>query len=92
MKKTKSAKGNKNEKKDTKAVNTPETPNIPFTKEVKDLMRAHKKLFFAIASDCKSRVQTMAAMYSIHAALTNLEFEDCNKIFAPKQAKRVGHD
>ena len=55
----------------------------PFAKELKAMTLAHKKLFLAIANNCNSRVQTMASMYTIHASLTNLEFEECNKIFNP---------
>ena len=58
-----------------------ESPVCTFRKEVKALTLAHKNLFLAIANDCKSRVQTMASMYTIHSLLTNLEFEECNRIF-----------
>lgn len=73
-------KKNKEVKKVTKAKKT-ESQTCPFGKEVEALTLAHKKLFLAIANDCKSRVQTMASMYTIHASLTNLEFEECNRIF-----------
>lgn len=84
MKKTKEV---KKVKKVTKAkkVEKAEYQVCPFGKEVEALTLAHKNLFLAIANDCKSRVQTMASMYAIHASLTNLEFEECNKIFKPDQ-------
>ena len=88
MKKTKEV---KKAKKVTKAkkvqkAKKAESPVCPFSKEVEALTLAHKKLFLAIANDCKSRVQTMASMYTIHASLTNLEFEECNNLFKPDQA------
>ena len=58
-----------------------EHPVCPFAKELKAMTLAHKKLFLAIANNCKSRVQTMASMYTIHKLLTDLEFEECNKVF-----------
>lgn len=57
----------------------------PFGKEIEALTLAHKRLFIAIANDCKSRTQTMASMYAIHAMLTSLEFDECNKRFKPAQ-------
>ena len=88
MKKTKEVKKVKKVTKAKKAkkVEKAESHVCPFGKEVEALTLAHKKLFLAIANDCKSRVQTMASMYAIHASLMNLEFEECNKIFKPDQA------
>ena len=88
MKKTKEVKKVTKAKKAKKVEKSKkaESPVCPFGKEVEALTLAHKKLFLAIANDSKSRVQTMAAMYAIHASLTNLEFEECNKIFKPDQA------
>ena len=85
MKKTKEVKKVKKVEKAKKSKKA-ESPVCPFGKELEALTLAHKKLFLAIANDCKSRVQTMASMYTIHASLTNLEFEECNKIFKPDQA------
>lgn len=77
MKKTKEVKKPKNVTKEK----NPESTVCTFRKEVEALTLAHKNLFLAIANDCKSRVQTMASMYTIHSLLTNLEFEECNRIF-----------
>lgn len=77
MKKTKEVKKLTKVKKTKKA----ESPVCSFGKEVEAFTLAHKKLFLAIANDCKSRTQTMASMYAIHASLTNLEFEECNRLF-----------
>ena len=82
MKKTKEVKKSKNVTKEK----NPESTVCTFRKEVEALTLAHKNLFIAIANDCKSRVQTMASMYTIHSLLTNLEFDECNKIFKPDQA------
>ena len=82
MKKTNEVKKPKNVTKEK----NPESTVCTFRKEVEALTLAHKNLFLAIANDCKSRVQTMASMYTIHSLLTNLEFEECNKIFKPDQA------
>lgn len=86
MKKTKEVKNVKKVTKVAKANKSnndknAESPVCPFAKELKDMTLAHKKLFLAIANNCKSRVQTMASMYTIHKLLTDLEFEECNKIF-----------
>lgn len=88
MKKTKEVKKVKKVTKVTKAkkAKKAESPVCPFGKELEALTLAHKKLFLAIANDCKSPVQTMASMYTIHASLTHLEYEECNKIFKPGQA------
>jgi len=84
MKKLKGEKMKKTNK--VKKAKKAESPVCPFGKEVEALTLAHKKLFLAIANDCKSRVQTMASMYTIHASLTHLEFEECGKIFKTGQA------
>lgn len=84
MKKTKEVKKLTKAKK-VKKVKKAAGPTRPFSKEVKALTLAHKKLFLAIANDCKSRTQTMASMYAIHAMLTSLEFDECNKRFKPDQ-------
>ena len=86
MKKTKEVKNVKKVTKvakDNKSNNdkNAESPVCPFAKELKAMTLAHNKLFLAIVNNCKSRVQTMASMYTIHASLTNLEFKWCNNIF-----------
>lgn len=91
MKKTKEVKNVKKVTKVAKANKSnndknAESPVCPFAKELEAMTLAHKKLFLAIASNCKSRVHTMTSMYAIHASLTNIEFEECNKIFNNNKA------
>ena len=86
MKKTREAKNVKKVTKVAKASKSnndknAEPPVCPFAKELKAMTLAHKKLFLAIANNFKSRVHAMAYMYAIHSLLTNIEFEECNKIF-----------
>ena len=87
MKKTKEVKKVKKVKKVEKVekAKKAESQVCPFGKEVMTLTIAHRKLFLAVANECKSRVRTMATMYAIHASLTNIEFEECNKIFESDQ-------